>query len=141
MAKSSHTKDKKKKSRTQRKKTAAQHKSSGKAKAAQNRKLKELKASKALKSIFYDTHGYLRRVILEEGYLILSYLTPYNHFRTYMLSTRLCPRPSHLFLLLSKQLRRSFIQEIDDSVTRHDTYTGMQRCLKDRSRIKTRMKV
>ncbi len=62
-----------------RKKTAAQRKSADKVKAVKSRNLKELKASKALKTIFYNTRGDLMRVILNKGYLILSYLTPYNH--------------------------------------------------------------
>ncbi len=62
-----------------RKKTRAQHENAFKARAVKTRKKKELKAAKALKSFFYDTHGDLRRKILTKGYLILSYLTPYNH--------------------------------------------------------------
>lgn len=40
---------------------------------------KELAASTALKRIFNFADGRLHRRILAEGYLILSYLTSYNH--------------------------------------------------------------
>ena len=62
-----------------RKKTRAQHENAWKARAVKSRNKKELKAAKALKSFFYDAHGAIQRVILNKGYLILSYLTPYNH--------------------------------------------------------------
>jgi hypothetical protein len=50
-----------------------------KLRAVKRRNAKELKASKALKLIFYDARGAIQRVILNKGYLILSYLTPYNN--------------------------------------------------------------
>ena len=57
----------------------AQRESASKARLVKATKTKELAASKALAAIFHTRGRSLKRVILNKGYLILSYLTPYNH--------------------------------------------------------------
>ena len=56
-----------------RKITKAQGKHAKKLSADKSTKKREFKASKALKSFFHDAGGKLQRVILENGYLIISY--------------------------------------------------------------------
>ena len=63
----------------QRYRTQAQKADASKARHVKALKTKELAASKALTAIFHTRGRKLKRVILNKGYLILSYLTPYNH--------------------------------------------------------------
>ena len=47
--------------------------------AANSLRERDLKASVALKSFFHGKGGKIQRVILDEGYVVLSYLTSFNH--------------------------------------------------------------